>query len=51
MPHPMPDIANTSASSVHHTLDWVGMSAIEIPLKLRLRAWQQPLLMPKHKPL
>ncbi|QFU05629.1 GTP cyclohydrolase FolE2 [Pseudoalteromonas sp. THAF3] len=34
MPHPMPDIANTSASSVHHTLDWVGMSAIEIPLKI-----------------
>ncbi len=36
MPTAMPDIANHSSATTEGTLDWVGMSNIEVPLMLAL---------------
>ncbi len=36
MPTAMPDIANHSCATTEGTLDWVGMSNIEVPLMLAL---------------
>ncbi len=38
MPTAMPDIANHSCATTEGTLDWVGMSNIEVPLMLALAA-------------
>ena len=36
MPTAMPDVANQSCATTEGTLDWVGMSHIEVPLMLAL---------------
>ena len=37
MPIAMPDVANQSCATTEGTLDWVGMSHIEVPLMLAAR--------------
>lgn len=34
MPQSMPDIANSSTAEIQQTLQWVGMSDIELPIKI-----------------
>ena len=41
-PNSMPDIANQSRSALTGTLDWVGMSDIEVPVRLANEVLFQP---------